>query len=78
MSDSKCNLLGMCDLLLARCVDSGKGFKALHTINLMDASVVSKFFGVAYRISNKDKGLMLNACPFCRGEPGYFERKDKS
>lgn len=40
-----------------------KGFQSVEVVNL--AEVKTETIGVAYRLSAKDKGLMLNFCPFC-------------
>lgn len=72
-----CGSIGMCDSLLDRCVDGGKGFVAQHTMDVGDENANCHgfaFLGVAYKKSAKDNGLMLNLCPFCGGMPGYFKR----
>lgn len=69
-----CGIDGCCDHLEKRLVDGGKGFKALHTLKMGDQSSVTRFLGVAYKTSAKDRGLLLNVCPWCGGKPGYFER----
>lgn len=69
-----CNETAMCSSLLNRLEDGRrKGFEALHTTNLETDE--ERFLGVVYRTSVKDRGLMLNWCPFCGGQPGCFERK---
>jgi hypothetical protein len=63
----------MCATLAERCEPApSKGFKAIHTTNFKTGK--KRFFGVAYKRNAKDRGLMLNVCPFCYGEPGGFER----
>ena len=69
-----CNKDGCCTHLAERLGDGGKGFKALHTVKR--DSNVTRFLGVAYKTSAKDNGLLLNWCPFCGGQPGYFERTE--
>jgi hypothetical protein len=69
----KCSETDVCEHLENRLVDGGKGFKAMHTVR-KDEKSEARFFGVAYMMSAKDKGLMLNVSPFCGGKPGYFER----
>lgn len=71
----KCSETNVCNLLSDRLVDSGKGFKALHTVNTNEPTYEERFLGVAYKTSQKDNGLLLNFCPFCGGKPGYFERQ---
>jgi hypothetical protein len=74
---NKCHTNGMCTHLLSRLVIEGAGLRALHTTTLEVFPEAESFLGVVYKHHSKDKGLMLNVCPFCRGEPGYFKR-DKS
>ena len=31
-----------------------------------------RFAGVTYHLSAKDRGLLLNVCPWCKGKPGYL------
>jgi len=69
-----CNKDGCCTHLAERLGDGGKGFKALHTVKR--DSNVARFLGVVYKTSAKDNGLLLNWCPFCGGQPGYFERTE--
>lgn len=74
----KCDKNKCCEALTNRLEDYGKkGFFAVNTIGLYDKadSVSWKFRGVAYKTSAKDKGLMLNWCPFCGGQPGHFKRE---
>ena len=72
MEVNRCHETGICDHMAKRVGDGGKGFKALHTVSR--DSNVTRFLGVAYKLSAKDKGLLLNWCPFCGGQPGYFKR----
>lgn len=76
MSDTnKCHEEGCCRSMGDRLVDSGKGLHALHTVNRDDPNNThTRFLGVAYKTSAKDKGLLLNWCPWCGGQPGYFKR----
>ena len=76
MSDQRnCDATGMCSPLAERTDPfATKGFKSVHTVNLN--TNVQRFFGVAYKRSAKDRGLMLNVCPFCGGKPGAFERDE--
>jgi hypothetical protein len=64
---TKCDTNGCCSHLGKRLGNGGKGFAAKHTINSANQTA---FLGVAYKM--KDKGLMLNYCPFCGGRPGNF------
>lgn len=74
MSGEKCSATSMCKTMLRKVIhnDNGKGLVAVHTERL---STGEEFFlGVAYKTSARDRGLMLNVCPWCRGEPGTFAR----
>jgi hypothetical protein len=75
VSAHTCHSNGMCEALSERCGE-GRGFKAINSIDLSQkvGEAETKFVGVAYKKSASDKGLMLNLCPFCGGQPGYFKR----
>ena len=51
----------------------GGHFRANYTVNI-DSDEDERFLGVSYHLNAKDKGLMLNWCPFCGEQPGYFRR----
>lgn len=53
-----------------------KGLSVANTLNLQSGNF--RMLGVVYKSSAKDKGLLLNVCPWCRGEPGYFKRSTES
>ena len=65
----RCDKDGVCEAMKDR-LQTGreKGFCSL-TINDMQTGG-SYFAGVFYRKNSIDRGLMLNACPFCLGVPG--------
>lgn len=46
--------------------NEGKGLVLLHTVT--DHSF--KLSGVAYKTHANGRPLLLNCCPWCRGEPG--------
>lgn len=70
---SKCSEAGMCQTMLDKVSgNDGKGLVAFHTAN--PDTHTDRFLGVAYKTSAKDRGLMLNVCPWCGGHPGYFQR----
>ena len=71
-----CGIDGCCDHLENRLVDGGKGFKALYTLKMGDPSPLTRFLGVVYKTGAKDRGLLLNVCPWCGGKPGYYERDE--
>ncbi len=66
-----CGEEAVCTHLAARVTDHGKGFVAIRTAG--KAGI--RLLGVAYKADTKDKGLLLNWCPFCGGKPGYFDRE---
>jgi len=68
----RCNDKNVCPALQERLVESGRGFYSIDTVSIHHNR--TKFQGVAYKKSGKDKGLMLNWCPFCGGKPGIFKR----
>jgi len=73
----KCDSSGLCEHLSVRISGNGfgnaKGFHCLNTVNLKTNA--HRFLGVSYKMGGKDKGLMLNFCPFCGGQPGSFKRE---
>lgn len=68
----KCDQDGCCEHLAKRITDKNRGFRAVHAVKLDGKP--SRFVGVAYKMNADDRGLMLNWCPFCGGEPGDFKR----
>jgi hypothetical protein len=73
----QCGENSICDHLGARLCDGGKGFKAVHTLDTtkkVGADDAVRLLGVIYKTSAKDRGLLLNQCPWCGGQPGYFKR----
>lgn len=77
MTKLKCDEDGCCEFLLSRLEEFHKrGFVAIHVLK-MDGKVghaKTNFRGVAYKQTAKDRGIMLNWCPFCGGHPGTFKR----
>lgn len=76
MSNKECSVDSLCDALESRLnapYTRSKGLRAVHSVNL--ATNKTKLVGVAYHTSASDRGLMLNTCPWCGGQPGYFERE---
>jgi len=69
-----CSQTTLCKAMEMKCADNehGKGLSVLHTMNLGTGE--ERMLGVVYKTSANDKGLLLNVCPWCRREPGYFER----
>ena len=72
----KCTTEHVCNTMKSRLNDPysrTKGMRAVHTINLDTGK--TRLLGVSYHTSASDKGLLLNNCPWCGGQPGYFERR---
>lgn len=77
MSEFKrCDESGMCKFLAERVMlglAGGRGLHTMETINMKTGKTT--FRGVAYKTDSKDKGLMINFCPFCGKRPGAgFEK----
>lgn len=59
---------GFCASLASRVKhpnDGGYGLVMLITLNTSDKRVKEELKGVLYKTECKDRGLMLNHCPFC-------------
>lgn len=70
----QCTATAMCGTMAKRAdSQASKGLRPLWTAKRGEPG--ESFLGVAYFADRKDKGLMLNVCPWCRGEPGYFVRQ---
>lgn len=70
----KCSADAICKAMQSQLNDGpgGKGLSPMNTLNFHEGTVT--LLGVAYRRSAKAKGILLNVCPWCRGEPGTFKR----
>jgi len=66
MTITKCNEKNICENLKTRLVNKGRGFY------LKEAA--GQLLGVAYKKTKKDKGLMVNYCPWCGGTAGAFAK----
>lgn len=68
----KCQNQSYCVYLLDRLGSPFiKGFSATQVINLKTSKTRS--IGIKYKTSAKDRGLMLNFCPWCGGDIRYKE-----
>lgn len=70
-----CTAEAACRHLSARLNEPGtrsKGFRAIYTVNVQTKKM--RLLGIAFHKNASDKGLMLNTCPWCGAQPGYFER----
>ncbi len=57
----KCDDIGLCIHLRSRLVESGAGFYKMEQVQRSEVVVI----GVLYKKETKDRGLMLNICPWC-------------
>lgn len=66
----KCGQDGLCKWLDERsAVGQPKGFRHLYTINL-SAQKAAAWRGISYHTSTRDRGVLINFCPFCGGKTG--------
>lgn len=75
-----CDETGMCAALQGRAHPAGfggVGFRSIATVNIKAKVKVAKieWAGVGYYTSRKDRGLLLNFCPFCGGRPGRLANR---
>jgi len=71
---------GYCRSMMDRSDSVGNARRGLIRMSAMDFSVKDKPrivpIGIMYKVDAKDRGLMLNVCPFCREDIDYF-RQDR-
>lgn len=74
----KCNVSGLCAHLEERLSDPGvrRGFVSVTTIN--SKSIGGTWRGVVFKTDAKDRGMVLNFCPFCGGKPGPWAHIDSA
>ena len=63
---SKCSPGAYCEALKSCLNHTGFG-RGLMSLDLMSIPKGIRHFGVCYKTSAKDGGLLLNVCPFCGG-----------
>jgi len=78
-----CDETGMCPALHARTDDPAstrRGFRAIHTVDptALVGNVTTRFLGVAYHYEARDRGLLINRCPWCGGHPGYWRPREEA
>jgi hypothetical protein len=61
----KGNKLSLCQSLSER-LGNSKGFVNIRVINVKTG--IERELGIAYKINAKDRGLLINFCPFCGGD----------
>ncbi|MBK9309156.1 MAG: hypothetical protein IPN12_00145 [Rhodocyclaceae bacterium] len=57
----KCDDSGLCSHLRSRVVESGAGFYKVEQVQRSEVVTIA----VLYKKDAKDRGLMLNICPWC-------------
>ena len=80
---SKCDKsTGCCDVLLDRLEENnyrGKGFSRVLVVTREDflkEGFEPKLIGIKYKTGTKDRGIMLNHCPFCGEKLDWFRNKE--
>lgn len=69
----KCGPDGLCKWMFDRAaVGQPKGFRHLYTIKLsaQTMNAAATWRGISYHMSTRDRGVLVNFCPFCGGKPG--------
>ena len=68
----------LCWVLRDRVVMHGRGLRRIEGLDLNSkvGHPTTKLLGVAYAASAKDRGLLLNFCPWCGGKPGEMVNRD--
>ncbi len=76
----KCDRTAYCKSMMDRSESVGDARLGFIRSFAMDFSVPGKPsvvpIGIMYKLNAKDKGLMLNVCPFCRNPIDFF-RQDR-
>lgn len=78
----KCDRVkGYCRSMMDRSEPAGIARRGLIRMSAMDFSVENNPsvvpIGIMYKVDAKDKGLMLNVCPFCSEPIDYFRQDRK-
>jgi hypothetical protein len=77
----KCGNRKLCEALLGRVKvpgSGGYGLFAKYVIlenDLLEPQVITHLVGVSYKTGVKDKGVMLNFCPFCGEKIDWFREE---
>lgn len=72
MMQFKCDENRCCEFLASRLEEfHRRGFVAIYVCRV--GSAKTNFRGVAYKQTARDRGIMVNFCPFCGGHPGTFK-----
>ena len=68
---AKCSEKQWCSTMSERISDKRHGFENVNLLNLKTG--IMRNIGLRYRLSGKDRGLMLNFCPWCGADIRYFK-----
>lgn len=72
MSEERCTFKSPCPELARQIDDNTRGFDSVTAINMKAGT--SRFIGYRYKQRAKDKGVMLNFCPWCGASLQFWER----
>lgn len=67
-----------CQFLLERAeLHPNKGFWLMNIRRITEPQMPLLYSAIVYKQNAKDKGLLLNFCPFCGGDIRNWEKFDK-
>lgn len=74
----KCEGEILCTALNDRLNDGNARGKGLSGVDLMNLRTMkTSFIGVCYKRSSKDRGLMINFCPWCGASLEHLFRREE-
>lgn len=66
-----CTKKSDCEAMANRITEGGAGFEHVTLFNISTSK--ARYIGIRYRKNRKDRGIMLNFCPWCGGNLQFFE-----
>lgn len=69
----KCDDSGLCKHLRQRLVESGAGFYKIEQVQRQEVVTIA----VLYKTNTKDRGLMLNICPWCEARIDHLNEEHR-
>jgi hypothetical protein len=69
----KCSKKQWCAAMAERITDERRGFNTVNVVNLQTGTL--RLIGIRYCLSAKDRGVMLNFCPWCGTDISFFEEE---
>ena len=69
----KCDDSGLCKHLRQRLVESGAGFYKIEQVQRQEVVTIA----VLYKTNTKDRGLMLNICPWCEAQIDHLNEEHR-